>query len=462
MMNSCPHKQGLYDPAFEKDACGTGFVVDIQGRKSHKIVQQALQALDNLRHRGACGCEENTGDGAGILMQIPHTFLKSATKKAGFELPSFGEYGVGMAFLPQAAADQKECQKRLETIIQEEGQKFLGWRTVPTNNSMIGETAKSSEPVVKQFFVGRNSKLQDDIAFERKLYVIRKLAEAQIRYSNWQGGYSFYICSLSARTIVYKGMLISNQVPEFFPDLNDPSLDSALALVHSRFSTNTFPSWDRAHPYRYIAHNGEINTLRGNVNWMFTRQALAQSDLFGDDLKKILPVVRMDGSDSQIFDNTLEFLVLGGRSMAHAIMMMIPEPWQNHESMTDEKKAFYEYHSCLMEPWDGAASIAFTDGVQVGAVLDRNGLRPSRYYVTKDDLVVMASEVGVLDIAPERILHKGRLQPGRMFLIDTAQKRIIADEEIKHKICGEKPYRMWLNDNLVNLKDLAEPPEVPQ
>jgi len=461
-MNSTPRKQGLYDPAFEKDACGTGFVVDIQGRKSHKIVQQALQALDNLRHRGACGCEENTGDGAGILMQVPHAFLKKETKEAGFELPSLGEYGVGVAFLPKTAADQKECQKRLETIVQEEGQTFLGWRAVPTYDSMIGASAKASEPVMKQFFVGRSSKLQDDQAFERKLYVIRKRAEAAIRYSGWKGGYSFYICSLSHRTLVYKGMLISNQVPEFFPDLQDPAMDSALALVHSRFSTNTFPSWDRAHPYRYIAHNGEINTLRGNVNWMFTRQALCQSDLFGDDLKKILPIVRMDGSDSAIFDNVLEFLVMGGRSLAHAMMMMIPEPWQNHESMTDEKKAFYEYHSCFMEPWDGPASIAFTDGLQVGAVLDRNGLRPSRYYVTKDDLVVMASEVGVLDIPPDRILHKGRLQPGRMFLIDTVQKRIIADEELKHKICGEKPYRLWLNDNLVKLEDLAEPPEIPE
>jgi glutamate synthase (ferredoxin) len=462
MKNGCPHKQGLYDPAFEKDACGTGFVVDIQGRKSHKIVQQALQALDNLRHRGACGCEENTGDGAGILMQLPHAFLKEAVRTARFELPSLGEYGVGVAFLPKNVTDQKECQRRLETIVKEEGQKFLGWRDVPTNNGMIGESAKASEPTFKQFFIGRSSKLQDDQAFERKLYVIRKRAEAAIRYSDWRGGYSFYISSLSHKTLVYKGMLISNQVPEYFPDLTDPSMESALAMVHSRFSTNTFPSWDRAHPYRYIAHNGEINTLRGNVNWMYTRQALCQSDLFGDDLKKILPVVRMDGSDSAIFDNVLEFLVMGGRSLEHAMMMMIPEPWQNHESMTDEKKAFYEYHSCFMEPWDGPASIAFTDGVQIGAVLDRNGLRPSRYYVTKDDLVVMASEVGVLDFAPEKIAHKGRLQPGRMFLIDTAQKRIIADEEIKHKICGEKPYRTWLTENLVKLEDLAEPPEIPE
>ncbi len=462
MNNGCPHKQGLYDPAFEKDACGTGFVVDIQGRKSHKIVEQALQALDNLRHRGACGCEENTGDGAGILIQLPHSFLAKETKASGFTLPSLGEYGAGMAFLPKGTEDQKECQKRVEEIVAEEGQKFLGWRVVPTDNSMIGASAKASEPAFKQFFIGRSANLKDDLAFERKLYVIRKRCEAGIRYSGWQGGYSFYISSLSSRTVVYKGMLISNQVPEYFKDLKDPAMESALALVHSRFSTNTFPSWDRAHPYRYIAHNGEINTLRGNVNWMYTRQALCLSDLFGDDLKKIMPVVRMDGSDSQIFDNVLEFLALGGRSLEHSVMMMIPEPWQHHENMTDEKKAFYEYHSCLMEPWDGPASIAFTDGLKVGAILDRNGLRPSRYYVTKDDLVIMASEVGVLDIPPEKILHKGRLQPGRMFLIDTVQKRIIADEEIKHKICAENPYRLWLNENLLKLEDLPEPPVIPE
>jgi len=462
-MNKTPRKQGLYDPRYEKDACGVGFVADIQGRKSHLIVQQALTALDNLRHRGACGCEQNTGDGAGILLQLPHEFLKKATREAKITLPGAGEYGVGVAFLPKKDADRLECEKRVERIIKEEGQAFLGWRTVPTDGSGLGETAQSTEPFVRQFFIGRSSKLQDDMAFERKLYVIRKLAEAAIRYDKkFKGGYSFYVSSLSCRTISYKGMLISNQVPEFFPDLKDPAMESALAMVHSRFSTNTFPSWDRAHPYRYVAHNGEINTLRGNVNWMFTRQALCQSEVFGDDMKKIMPVVRMDGSDSAIFDNVLEFLVMGGRSLAHAMMMMIPEPWQNHESMTEEKKAFYEYHSCLMEPWDGPASIAFTDGLQIGACLDRNGLRPSRYYVTKDGMVVMASEVGVLEIAPERILHKGRLQPGRMFLIDTVQKRIVADEEIKHKISSERPYKLWLDENMVKLSDLAEPPEVPE
>ncbi len=461
-MNDCPHKQGLYDPAFEKDACGVGFVVDIQGRKSHQIVTQALTVLDNLRHRGACGCEVNTGDGAGILMQIPHEFFKKEAKKAGYELPTPKEYGVGMVFLPRRDDWRKECEKRLEEVVAQEGQKFLGWRDVKTDNASLGAMARSSEPVIRQFFVGRSSMLQDDQAFERKLFLIRKHIQNEIRYSTWEGGRGFYICSLSYRTIIYKGLLISDQVPLFFPELRDPSFESALAVVHSRFSTNTFPSWERAHPYRYVAHNGEINTLRGNVNWMIARQALFESGLFGADLKKLMPVIRPDGSDSAMFDNCFEFLVLTGRSMAHAMMMMIPEPWSNHESMSDDKKAFYEYHSSLMEPWDGPASIAFTDGVQVGAVLDRNGLRPSRYYVTKDDLVVMASEVGVLEIPPDRVLHKGRLQPGRMLLVDTIEKRIVADEEIKQKICAEKPYRLWLNENLVKLEDLAEPPYIPQ
>jgi len=461
-MNNFPIKQGLYDPQFEKDACGVGFVADIQGRKTHKTVQDALTVLDNLAHRGACGCEANTGDGAGILFQLPHSFLKTASKKAGIALPAPQEYGVGMVFLPRDGKSRQDCEKRVQSVVEAEGQKFLGWREVPTDNSSLGDSAKASEPTVKQFFVGRNAKLQEDLAFERKLFVIRKRIQNEIRYSGWEAGAGFYLCSLSSRTIIYKGLLMSSQVPLYFPDLKDPSVESALALVHSRFSTNTFPSWERAHPYRYIAHNGEINTLRGNVNWMHARQSLFESDIFGEDIKKVLPVIRSDGSDSAMFDNCLEFLVLSGRSLPHAVMMMIPEPWANHESMNEERKAFYEYHSCLMEPWDGPASVAFTDGIQIGAILDRNGLRPSRYYVTKDDRVVMASEVGVLDIEPANVLHKGRLQPGRMFLIDTVQKRIIADEEIKHSICSEKPYRLWLTENLTKLEDLPEPPYIPQ
>ncbi len=455
-----PPKQGLYDPRYEHDACGVGFVANMKGKKSHAIVRDALTVLLNLRHRGACGCEVNTGDGAGVLFQVPHTFLKQVSAKEKIQLGSAGEYGVGMVYLPQNDADRKYCEKVFEEIIQNEGQKFLGWRTVPTRNATLGNTAKSSEPVVRQIFIGRNSKIQDDMAFERKLYVIRKLCENKIRYSKRKGCESFYIPSLSYKTIVYKGMLMSEQVDEFYPDLADPSIESSLALVHSRFSTNTFPSWERAHPYRYVAHNGEINTLRGNINWMHARESMLESDLFGDDLKKLFPIVCEDGSDSAMFDNCLEFLVLGGRSLAHAVMMMIPEPWSYHENMPDERKAFYEYHACLMEPWDGPASIAFTDGIQMGAVLDRNGLRPSRYYVTKDDRVIMASEVGVLDIPPEQILQKGRLQPGRMFLIDTEKGRIIADEELKGKLVSEQPYRIWLKDHLVKLEDLPEPPHV--
>ncbi|HZR19302.1 MAG TPA: glutamate synthase large subunit [Verrucomicrobiae bacterium] len=457
-----PPKQGLYDPQFEHEACGVGFVVNIKGRKSHAIIQQALQVLLNLDHRGACGCEANTGDGAGILIQPPHDFLKLVAKETRITLPNPGEYAVGMIFLPPKAGQRSECEKIFREIVQEEGQGVLGWRTIPTNNGTLGKTARAAEPFMRQVFISRNPKLADDMAFERKLYVIRKRAENAIRYSGKvQGGEFFYISSLSLKTVVYKGMLLTTQLNEYYPDLNHPAMDSALALVHSRFSTNTFPSWNRAHPYRYMAHNGEINTLRGNINWMHAREALFESDLLGEDIKKILPIVCTDGSDSAMFDNCLELLVLAGRSLPHAMMMMIPEPWTKHESMSPEKKAFYEYHSCLMEPWDGPASIAFTDGKRIGAVLDRNGLRPSRFYVTKDDLVIMASEVGVLDVPAERVLQKGRLQPGRMFLIDTEEGRIVSDEELKQKIAREQPYRAWLDENLIRLADVPDPGVVP-
>src|SRR5438552_12128318 len=457
-----PAKQGLYDPQFEHEACGVGFVVNTKGRKSHAIIQQALEVLLNLDHRGACGCEANTGDGAGILIQPPHNFFKLVAKEARLKLPGPGEYGVGMLFLPQDAAQRAECEKIFSNIVAEEGQRLLGWRTIPTNNTSLGATARNAEPFMRQVFIGRNAKLADDMAFERKLYIIRKRAENAIRYSGKvAGGDYFYISSLSFKTVVYKGMLLTTQLCEYYPDLLHPAIESALALVHSRFSTNTFPSWNRAHPYRYMAHNGEINTLRGNINWMHARQALFESDLFGEDIKKILPVIRTDGSDSAMFDNALELLVLAGRSLPHAVMMMIPEPWTKHESMSPEKKAFYEYHSCLMEPWDGPASIAFTDGKKIGAVLDRYGLRPSRYYVTKDDLVIMASEVGVLEVPPERVLLKGRLQPGRMFLVNTEQGRIVEDEEIKAQIINERPYADWLKEHLVHLKDLPAAPELP-
>jgi glutamate synthase (ferredoxin) len=403
--NELQPKQGLYDPQFEHDACGVGFIVHMKGQKSHEIVEQALTILVNLDHRGACGCETNTGDGAGILMQVPHKFLKKVAAAANITLPEAGQYGVGMVYCSPDPATREKSQRIFEKIVAEEGQQVLGWRDVPTDNSSLGNTAKSSEPFMRQVFIQRAPELADDEAFERKLYVIRKRTHSAIRRQ--QVDPFWYDSSLSCRTIVYKGMLMPVQVGQYYPDLHDPDMESALALVHSRFSTNTFPSWERSHPYRYIAHNGEINTLRGNINWMHARQSLFESELFGDDLKKIPNLINIDGSDSTIFDNALELLVLAGRSLPHAVMMMIPEPWTAHESMSDEKKAFYEYHSCLMEPWDGPASIAFTDGTMIGAVLDRNGLRPSRYYVTKDDLVIMASEAGVLPIEPERVGVKG-------------------------------------------------------
>ena len=423
-----PPKQGLYDPRFEHDACGVGFVVNMKGKKSHEVVQQGIQILVNLDHRGACGCEPNTGDGAGILLQLPHKFFAKVAKELGFNLPAPGRYGVAMIYMGKDEEDRHHCERVFERVVREEGHSVLGWRTVPTDNSTLGPTAIASEPAIRQCFIERNvRKAKDELAFERKLYVIRKRALTEIRNSGERGTQEWYMPSVSCRTIVYKGMLMPAQVDAYYPELRDPDMESALALVHSRFSTNTFPSWERSHPYRYIAHNGEINTLRGNINWMHARQSMFESDAFGKDIKKIFPIINPSGSDSAMFDNCLELLVLAGRPLAHAMMMMIPEPWTNHESMSDERKAFYEYHSCLMEPWDGPASVAFTDGVQIGACLDRNGLRPSRYYVTKDDLVIMASEVGVLDIAPERVLQKGRLQPGRMFLVDTAQGRIVAD-----------------------------------
>jgi glutamate synthase (NADPH/NADH) large chain len=453
-----PARQGLYDPRHEHDACGVGFVVDLKGRKSHEIVEKAIQVLLNLQHRGACGCEENTGDGAGVLMQMPHAFLEQECDKLGVKLPAYEEYGVGMVFLPRDAESRRQCEALFEQIAGEEGQRVLGWRTVPTDDSPIGPTAKAGEPVVRQVFIGRSGDLADAIAFERKLYVIRQRVEHAVKASSIAEREHFYIPSLSYKTIVYKGMLKSDQVTTFYPDIVDPAVESALVMVHSRFSTNTFPNWARAHPYRYLCHNGEINTLRGNINWMHARQSLFESELFGADMRKVLPVIDEGGSDSAMFDNAMEILTLAGRPLSHAMMMMIPEPWSGDEWMDAEKRAFYQYHACLMEPWDGPASIAFTDGLRIGAVLDRNGLRPSRYYVTKDGLVVMASEVGVLDIPPERVLLKGRLQPGRMFLVDIEQGRIIDDGELKHAIVSERPYQLWLRDNLVALEELPEAP----
>ncbi|MEO1399907.1 MAG: glutamate synthase large subunit [Cyanobacteria bacterium J06635_1] len=449
-----PPKQGLYDPQFEHDACGVGFIVQMKGKPSHDIVEQALTILVNLDHRGAVGAEPNTGDGAGILLQLPHKFMQKVAGEVGVTLPAPGQYGVGMIYASPDPVARQQGRQAFETVVAAAGQKVLGWRDVPTDHSSLGQTAQASEPFMEQVFIQRSDDLANDLAFERKLYVIRKQAHTAISKAGIDT--YWYTASLSCRTLIYKGMLMPEQVGKYYPDLADPDMESALGLVHSRFSTNTFPSWERAHPYRYLAHNGEINTLRGNINWMHARQSLFQSELFGDDLDRIQPIINMEGSDSGIFDNTLELMTLAGRSLPHAVMMMIPEPWTGHESMGPEKKAFYEYHACLMEPWDGPASIAFTDGTMMGAVLDRNGLRPSRYYVTKDDLVIMASEAGVLPIEPERVALKGRLEPGRMFLVNMEEGRIISDEEIKQQIVTAEPYRQWLDQHLVNLADLPD------
>ncbi|MFO7680776.1 MAG: glutamate synthase large subunit [Chloroflexota bacterium] len=451
-----PSAQGLYNPEYERDACGIGFVVNIKGEQSHDIVSQSLTILQNLTHRGATGSEPNTGDGAGILFQTPHKFFKKIAVQQGFSLPEPGQYGVGMVFLPLEQEDRVGCEKQFEAIIVAEGQTVLGWRTVPTSNATLGITARTSEPVVRQVFIGRSADIKTDMDFERRLYVIRRLAERHIRNNEASCGKQFYISSLSYKTIVYKGMLLSEQVVPFYPDLVDEDIESALALVHSRFSTNTFPSWERAHPNRYLIHNGEINTIRGNQNWMRAREALFASNHFGDDLSKVMPVIDEDGSDSSMFDNALEFLLLNGRSLPHAIMMMIPEPWDKHTSMDPCLKAFYEYHSALLEPWDGPASMGFSDGFQIGAILDRNGLRPSRYTVTKDGRVILASETGALDIAPENVAYKGRLEPGRLLLIDTREGRIVSNEEIKERIARKFPYGEWLAENMVSLADLPQ------
>lgn len=455
-----PKKQGLYDPQFEHDACGVGFVVNIKGKPSHEIVQQALTVLVNLDHRGACGCEPNTGDGAGILMQMPDVFLRKECNHLGFELPKRGEYGVAMIFTSPNAPERNSARHLLEKILHEEQVELLGWREVPTNNSPLGDTAKAGEPSVRQLFLKSAVECADETAFNRKLYIINQRAINEIRTPDVDP--FWYVSSISTRTIIYKGMLMPVQLDQYYPDLRNPDMVSAMALVHSRFSTNTFPSWDRSHPYHFLAHNGEINTLRGNVNWMNARQSLLESDLFGDEIKKTLPIINTNGSDSAMFDNCLELLVMAGRSLPHAVMMMVPEPWENHETMSPEKRAFYEYHSCLMEPWDGPAAVAFTDGSFIGAVLDRNGLRPSRYYVTDDDLVIMASEAGVLPIAPEKIVEKGRIQPGKMFLVDTVQGRIVPDEEIKNELATANPYLQWLKENHILLEELPDPPMVHQ
>jgi glutamate synthase domain-containing protein 2/glutamate synthase domain-containing protein 1/glutamate synthase domain-containing protein 3 len=452
--NGLPPAQGLYDPSLERDACGIGFVAHVNGRKSHNIITRGIQILANLTHRGACGCDSETGDGAGLLVQIPHGFFVRECAALGFTLPSPFEYGVGMVFLPVEAHQRLVCEGVLERIVREEGLAVLGWRDTPVDGDAIGRVARASQPYIQQIFIGRGNSGLDPDALERKLYVIRKRAEREISHAD------FYIPSLSARTIVYKGLLLAPQISRFYPELDDAEFVSALCLVHQRFSTNTFPTWQLAHPFRYIAHNGEINTLRGNVNWMHARQSILESPLFGDEIKKLFPVNPANGSDSSAFDNVLELLVQSGRSLPHAMSMLIPEAWASNPHMPADKQAFYEYHCSLMEPWDGPAAIAFTDGRVIGATLDRNGLRPARYLVTQDDLIVMASEAGVLPVKPEEVRLKGRLQPGKMLLVDLEAGRIVSDKEIKQQLSSRQPYRKWLDRYQVTLDQLAEPPRV--
>ena len=455
-----PPPQGLYDPRFEKDACGIGFVANIKGRQSHDIIEKALRVLNNLHHRGAQGCDPCTGDGAGILLQISHEFFGRVCQDRGILLPEAGGYGVGMAFFPQDEALRRQCEGLFESITREEGMRFLGWRDVPVKLEYVGALAQKTLPAIQQFFIARD--ILNEAQFERKLYIVRKRMARAIRESALGEREHVYVCSLSSNTIVYKGMLLPGQLGLFFPDLADAGMRSALALVHSRFSTNTFPAWSLAHPYRYLVHNGEINTLRGNVNWMRARQGRLASDLFGADLDKLYPIVHDEQSDSACLDNAVEFLSLAGRSLPHVMMMLMPEPWVGNPHMNLERRGFYEYHASIMEPWDGPAAVAFTNGKQIGATLDRNGLRPCRYQVTTDDVVVLASEAGVLPAAPHHIRAKGRLQPGRMFLVDTEQGRIIDDEEIKAQIVTSKPYRSWLTQCRVSLDELPEPLNVSQ
>jgi len=452
-----PEKQGLYDPANEKDSCGVGFVAHMKGEFSHQMVIDAEEMLRNMDHRGACGCEANTGDGAGMMTGLPYEFLaKVAKSDLGVELPAKGSFAAGNVFLPLDEAERKKCKRVFEGLIAEHGQTLVGWRTLPVDfvTADVGPTAKNAAPHFEQLFVAAADGIDTD-EFERQLYLIRKQASRRLRTDeSLEERLTFYVCSLSTKVIIYKGMLTSGQLSAFYPDLRDDDYKTHLAMVHSRFSTNTFPSWDRAQPCRFMSHNGEINTLRGNVNWMRAREGLLTSELFGEDINKLSPVVEPDCSDSGSFDNVLEFLLMGGRSLPESVMMMVPEAWQKHDTMSEEKRAFYEYNSCLMEPWDGPASIVFTDGRMIGAVLDRNGLRPSRFYITHDDRVIMASEVGALKVDPAIVKSKGRLQPGKMFLVDFEAGELIPDDKLKANIAGSAPYGEWLRENRIELKEL--------
>src|SRR3954470_9876252 len=443
-----PQADGLYDPRFEHDACGVAMIARLDNEPTHEVVDKALTALDNLEHRGAEGSDTKTGDGAGILTQLPDAFFRGVCE---FELPPAGRYGVCVCFLPADATRRAKLEELLELNARIEGQRVLGWRDVPVDEAHVGDTANASRPAMRQLFIGAGEGFTaDQDAFERKLYVIRRIVELA-------AGPDFYAPSFSSRTVVYKGMLISHQLRGFYPDLVDERFASGMALVHSRFSTNTFPSWELAHPYRVICHNGEINTLMGNVNWMRARESQLASELFRGDMQKVMPIVRPGGSDSATFDNVLELLMLAGRSLPHAAMMMIPEAYQDRDDLSDELKGFYAFHSCLMEPWDGPAAVAFTNGSVVGATLDRNGLRPGRWMETKDGWVVLGSETGMLSVRPENVKRLGRLQPGKIFLVDLVEGRIVEDEEVKRAISTQKPYTSWFDEHVVQFNDL-EPP----
>ncbi|RMH55988.1 MAG: glutamate synthase subunit alpha, partial [Candidatus Hydrogenedentota bacterium] len=459
--------EGLYDPALEHDSCGVGFVANVDGKKTFEIIRKGIEVVVNLDHRGACGCDPRTGDGSGILLQIPDEFFRREVSEGDlmegglhFDLPPVGQYGVGMVFLPQVPEDRHYCQGFIEETLEAEGFEVLGWRKVPVDNTVIGEFARDLEPHIEQVFVKPKIPFQTEEEFERRLYICRKIIQKAIRDGLPRAYHYFYIASLSCRTIVYKGMLISTQLSGFFRDLENPEMKSALAIVHQRYSTNTFPTWDLAHPFRYLAHNGEINTLRGNINWMTAREYFLRESVFGEDAEKILPICRSMGSDSALLDNALEFLLLGGRSIEHAMMMMIPEAWENNPLLPEDLRAFYEFHAAIMEPWDGPAAVAFSDGRKVGALLDRNGLRPARYTITKNGFVVLASETGVLNIPADEIAEKNRLRPGKMLLIDTSSGKIEHDEEIKERIASRRPYRQWLIEHKVELRKLKTPPPV--
>ena len=454
---SAPDRSGLYDPRFEHDACGIGFVASLKGRPTHDIVCKGVEILLNLVHRGACGCDPLTGDGAGILLQIPHAFLVAEAERLGFSLPAPGSYGTGLVFLPRSKSGRARCKQILEDKVIGTGQRLLGWRNVPVDESALGPMARQSAPIIEQVFIGSSE--SDETQLERKLFVIRRWAERTVRESAIADKGAFYIPSLSARTIIYKGLLLAEQLSKFYPDLKNPEVTSRLAMVHQRFSTNTFPTWELAQPFRILCHNGEINTLRGNMAWMHAREQLFDGRVFGEEIRHILPIIAPGGSDSAMLDNVTEMLLQAGRSLPHVMMMLVPEAWQNDRLMSAQKRDFYAYHSCLVEPWDGPAALAFTNGKQIGAMLDRNGLRPARWTITKDGLIILGSETGVLEVAPEDVERKGRLEPGRMFLLDLEEGRIVEDEEIKEELCRLRPYGQWLRDRAVRLDELPISPK---